>query len=628
VEQTHRVQILDPTIGTGAFLVETASQIREKVPHGIWNSYVKEHLIPRLNGFEVLMAPYVIAHINFARFLEQTGYKTSSNQRLRIFLTNSLRGASSNVQRRLSFFLDQEADEADRVKGRMPIMVVMGNPPYRGESQNTNEWIDSLIHDYKREPSGEKLRERNSKWINDDYVKFIRFGQMFVEKNGEGILAYISNHKFIENPTFRGMRWNLLRSFDTIYILDLHGDSKTQKPVSPDGRKDENVFDIQQGVSINIFIKTGRKKKGTMAKIFYYDIYGKRKEKYDFLFNTRFSDVPYMPVEPTAPYYFLKPRNEANLTEYEQGFRVDELISEHSFGCITAHDILNISFTENEQRKKIDDLLTMEEHQWREKYKRPSDSRDWTYQTAKRDAESNTAQMTTIAYRPFDHRITYYTGKSKGLYVRPLYKVMQHFLRGENIGLCIMRIGRDYNFSIFVTNKITDKTILSPKDNASIFFFFFYPDQDTLHNASRSPNFNKTIIEKIAQTVKIKFEPEKSNSTKKFAPIDILDYIYAVLHSPSYREKYKEFLKVDFPRVPYPGDAKTFWKLVKLGEKLRRLHLMEGVEPHQELANYDRQNDDEKSDNFVEKYDDYREGKVWINQQQFFDNVPPEVWNF
>jgi len=616
-EKVHKVQILDPTVGTGTFLVETAKQIRDKVPHGVWSSYVKEHLIPRLNGFEVLMAPYIIAHINLSRFLEQPGYRAEHEQRFRIFLTNSLKDTSAETQRRLSFFLDQEAAEADRVKGNMPIMVVMGNPPYRGITANKGL---GNIEEYKY-VDGEHFGERKHS-LNDDYVKFIRLGQVFVDKNGEGILAYISNHKFIENPTFRGMRQNLMRSFDKIYILDLHGDSKIEKGVCPDGSKDENVFDIQQGVSINIFIKTGRKSKDAMAKIYHYDLYGKRQEKYNFLSNTKFSDVPFALVKPITPYYFLKPRNESNLTEYEQGFRVDELIPLNSFGFLTANDPLNISFTEHEQEEKINDLLTMEESEWREKYNRPRDSRDWTFSTAKQDANKYKQNICSVSYRPFDTRYTCYSGMSRGLYASPQKKIMQQFLNGENTGLCIMRIGRDYNYSIFVTNKMTDKTVLSPKDNASVFPLYLYPNEATLQNVARTPNLDLKIVEKIAQAINLKFEIEKSGKPKTFAPIDILDYIYAVLHCPSYRERYKEFLKIDFPRVPYPDDAKTFWKQVKLGEKLRRLHLMEEVHPQKRLANYDVD-----GNNVVEKFE-YTSGKVWINATQYFDKVPDSVWNF
>ena len=617
VGPTHRVQILDPTLGTGTFLVETASQIREKVPQGVWNSYVKEHLVPRLNGFEVLMAPYVIAHINFARFLERTGYQSANDQRFRFFLTNSLKGASPEAQRRLSFFLDQEAEGADRVKSRLPIMVVMGNPPYRGITANKGL---GDIEEYKY-VDGVHFNERKH-WLHDDYVKFIRLGQTFVEKNGEGILAYISNHSFIDNPTFRGMRWNLLRSFDTIYIIDLHGNTK-KKETSPDGGKDENVFNIQQGVSINVFIKTGRKKDGAMAKIFYYDLYGKRQEKYDFLFNTKFSDVPFVPVEPTAPYYFLKPRSETYLTEYERGFRIDELMPVNTSGIVSMGDSFAFTETKEELQTRLQRFLERDYtlNQLNDEFSLGKNYAEFILRS-KKTLSLDPVAFVEVDYRPFDKRWTYFDNR---IVWRPRTKIMRHFLVGENVGLMVCRQQKTKGFHhCFIHDNIAESSLVS--NNTSeigyVFPLYLYPDESILQNTSRSPNLNKEIIERIAQTIKLEFETEKSGNAKKFAPIDVLDYIYAVLHSPSYRGKYKEFLKVDFPRVPYPDDAKRFWKLVKLGERLRRLHLMVDVVPQKGLAVYDV-----SGSNVVEKFD-HVNGKVYINNTQYFGKVPSEVWDF
>jgi predicted helicase len=252
----HRVQILDPATGTGTFLAEVVQNIysRFKSQQGMWQGYATEHLIPRINGFEILMASYAMAHLKLDMLLQQTGYQHSDNKRLRIYLTNSLEEARAKTEIPFAQWLCDEANEASRIKEDVPVMVVLGNPPYSGESQNSGKWMDGLMNDYKKEPSGVRLQEKNSKWINDDYVKFIRYGQYFINKNGDGILAFINNHSFLDNPTFRGMRYSLLKTFDKIYILDLHGNAK-KKETAPDGGKDENVFDIQQGVSINIFVK-------------------------------------------------------------------------------------------------------------------------------------------------------------------------------------------------------------------------------------------------------------------------------------------------------------------------------------------------------------------------------------
>jgi predicted helicase len=302
----HRVQILDPAAGTGTFLAEVINKIYERFirQKGLWAGYCAEHLIPRLNGFELLMAPYAMAHFKLDMILEQTGYHGDMDKRIRVYLTNSLEEPESNAPVLLmEKWLSDEAAEANSIKRDTPVMVVIGNPPYSGESANFTK--EEFLRSYKKEPGGvEKLNEKNSKWLNDDYVKFIRYGQNFIDTHGDGILAFINNHSFLDNPTFRGMRWNLLQTFDKIYILDLHGNAK-KKETTPDGSKDENVFDIQQGVSINLFIKTGKKKPGQDAEVFHYDLYGLRAVKYQFLMENSLASVSYQAIKPTAPQYFL-----------------------------------------------------------------------------------------------------------------------------------------------------------------------------------------------------------------------------------------------------------------------------------------------------------------------------------
>jgi type I restriction-modification system DNA methylase subunit len=253
-QEVHRVQILDPATGTGTFLAEVVKQIhkRFKGQQGIWSSYVETHLLPRLNGFELLMASYAMAHLQLDLLLTETGYKPTKDQRFKIFLTNSLEEHHPDTGTLFANWLSTEANEANRIKRDTPVMCVIGNPPYSGESANKGEWIMKLMEDYKKEPGGkEKLKERNPKWINDDYVKFLRYGQHFIEKNGSGVLAFINPHGYLDNPTFRGMRWNLLKTYDKIYTIDLHGNSK-KKETALDGSVDINVFDIEQGVSINL----------------------------------------------------------------------------------------------------------------------------------------------------------------------------------------------------------------------------------------------------------------------------------------------------------------------------------------------------------------------------------------
>ena len=379
--QVHRVQVLDPATGTGTFLAETVRQIKRNLDGqmGAWHSYVPEHLLPRLHGFELMMAPYTIAHLKL-----DTEIGVAANQRLRVFLTNSLEEYNQEAGTLFGNYLAQEANEASSIKKDAPVMIVMGNPPYSGESQNKGEWIMKLMEDYKKEPGGvSPLKERNPKWINDDYCKFIRLGQHYVDRNKEGILAYICNNGFLDNPTFRGMRWHLLQSFDKIYIINLHGNSK-KKETTPDGGKDENVFDIMVGTSINICIKTGKKKKGELAEVYYVDQYGLRKAKYDYISANTLHSVDFQSVNYTAPFYLFIPQNEEGKCEYEKGFKLDELLKVNSAGVVTANDNILVNKDEQGLQKNVSTYYNI---------------------------DPNAELVYQIAYRPFDFQYIYYDVK-------------------------------------------------------------------------------------------------------------------------------------------------------------------------------------------------------------------------
>ena len=619
--KVHKVQILDPATGTGTFLAETVSQIYEKFQGqtGIWQSYVEQHLIPRLNGFEILMAPYAIAHINLAWVLEQTGFEATGNVRYRVFLTNSLEEFNDKSGEYLFPLFAREAKEAGGIKRDVPVMVVMGNPPYNVSSYNKEKWtgwLTDLLSQYK-----EGLKERNIQPLSDDYIKFIRYGQHYIEKNGEGILAYISNNSFLDGLIHRQMRKHLLETFDTIYIINLHGNAK-KKEKTPDGSNDQNIFAIRQGVSINIFVKSKRKTKDILAKVYYFDLFGKRTEKFAFARSNDLNTVPWKELKLTAPQYFFVPKDFRGKREYEKGFKVSELFPVNSCGVESKRDSLFLDSDKKRLKQRITRLLgDIIDDDFRETYNVYNSS---SYQLLHRlkNAYFVDGKIRLIAYRPFDHRFIYY---DENLIGRPFYNVMQHFIKGNNVGLLTCRRQSSFDFQhVFISNIVTDRCTVSLQTSETTYVFplYTYSDETAFEDDSRTPNLDITIVNKIAECLALEFENEKSGSAKKFAPIDLLDYIYAVLHSPSYRERYKEFLKVDFPRVPYPVDVKTFWKLVKLGKKLRQLHLMENVVPRQGLANYGI-----TGDNVVEKLQ-YSGGKVWINDVQYFDHVPLEVWNF
>ena len=624
----HRVQILDPATGTGTFLSEVVQHIfrSNKEEKGMWDSFVSKDLIPRINGFEILMASYAMAHLKLDLLLQKTGYIPTKEDRLRIYLTNSLEEPRAGSGAQFAQWLSNEANEASRIKRDLPIMVVLGNPPYSGESQNKSNnkkvrsWIERLLDDYKKEPInenetiGRKLKEKNAKWINDDYVKFIRFGQYFIEKNEAGVLAFVTNHSFLDNPTFRGMRWNLLKTFDKIYILDLHGNAK-KKEIAPDGDKDENVFDIQQGVSINIFVKKNNDK--NFAQVFHYDLYGKRIDKYNFLLNNTLETVPWTELDLSEPQFFFVNKDFSQKEEYEKGFSIADLFSEYGVGITTAHDefvidekdVLKIRFEKFKSAQPIPDELHTK---FNVKKKEGWNIHDGWLNIQK---SSNLYDyIKPISYRPFDNRYIFYEDK---LVWRCVRKIMRHFINGNNVGLMLCRQQKTNGFyHCLVHNNIVESSFVSNKTSEIGYSFPLYLHPEIKNQTSPDyglgkPNLNPELVKVFAEKIGV-----------QFTPLTLFDYIYAVLHSPTYRERYKEFLKIDFPRIPYPENVEQFLALSALGEKLRLLHLMENVEPREGMATYPQ-----GGTHIIEKLK-YENEKVYINDAQYFDNVPSVAWNF
>ena len=611
----HRVQILDPATGTGTFLAEVVNRIHSKFSgmEGLWQGYVEEHLLSRLNGFELLMASYAIAHLKLDILLQSTGYVHRRDSRLRIYLTNSLEECHPDTGSLFAQWLSAEANYANRIKRDTPVMVMIGNPPYNGESKNKGEWIMGLMEDYKKEPGGKApLNERNPKWINDDYVKFIRMAQYFIEKNGEGIIAFINPHGFLDNPTFRGMRWNLLRTFDKIYTINLHGNSK-KKETCPDGSKDENVFDIMQGVSINFFIKTGAKAKNGLGKVYYYDLYGKRQDKYSFLEQTALADVQFKELQPQAPMFFFVPKDFSVEKEYNEGFGVNELFDVSSMGLTTTKDDFVYGDTKEVVKEKMQHLRDWDANLLKQVYKL-NDTRDWTIQRAKEDLgkEIDENKIKAVAYRPFDTKFLYYTGKTNGIVAWPRYHSSCLMLTTRNLCLCTIKVNRDKIYKIFLSNILVDKTFLSSKDNVS-FFPLYNPAKpvDIFEKSDLVPNFHPETLKKIEKTLGEKVEP-----------LELFDYIYAVLHNPAYRRRYAEFLKIDFPRIPYPADAALYHSLVEKGSELRRLHLMEDSDRWDVTTTYPIAGTNEVTELT------YRDGRVHINPSQYFGNVSETTWTF
>ena len=618
-ENVYKVQILDPATGTGTFLAETIRKIYSYFVNqqGIWSQYVDNALIPRLNGFEIMMTPYVMCHLKLDLLLQETGYTTTKQtNRFNVYLTNALE-KDETTKYPLFDWLSDEARYAGMIKSEKPIMVVLGNPPYSVSSCNKNDYIDELMEVYKQD-----LNERNIQPLSDDYIKFIRMGESFIEKNNEGVLAYISNNSFLDGVIHRQMRKHLMQTFDKIYILDLHGNAK-KKEKARDGSKDENVFNIQQGVSINIFVKTGKKKPDELAKVYHTELFGEREKKYEYLNANDLSTAGYKELTPAEPYYFFVPKDFNVQADYNKGIKIDELFKLNKAGIATGRDDLFIDMDKETLIRKLhevfecNDILTS-------KYKLKVTD---TYKlcTTIKTAKYSEEYFRNLLYRPFDTRYVYYDTR---LLQRARYDVMKQFFN-HNVGLILSRmVLGNYEWNdVFITKDITEKGIMAMRvsNTAPIFPLYIYEDdsnQTSFFDQSRKPNLNMDIVRELEQKLNLTFTPEKEDKTGTFAPIDILDYIYGVLHSNKYRNKYKEFLKIDFPRIPYPESSDYFFKIAKLGKQLREIHLLESPIVNEFVTSYPVGGDNE-----VVK-PEYKDNKVYINKTQYFDNVPEIAWNF
>lgn len=631
-KDVHRVQILDPATGTGTFLAETIKQVaprvRDRAP-GMWSSYVEKDLIPRLHGFELLMASYAMCHLKLDMVLKEHGYvPTAAPPRVSVYLTNSLEeGEPANQTLPFAQWLSNEVKEANTVKRDMPIMCIIGNPPYSGESSNKSPWIMGLMEDYKKEPGGkEKLKERNPKWINDDYVKFIRMSEHLIEKNGEGVLGFITNHGYLDNPTFRGMRWHLLKTFDKIYVIDLHGNTK-KKEVSPDGSPDKNVFDIQQGVAIVIGVKHRSSVPGTkgkaaqvpLAQVFHADLWGDRKGKYEALWEGRVKTLSWTELENRAPQYAFAQRDYDLEAVYREGFGVNEFMPVNSVGIVTARDALTIDMDKEALWRRVKDFTQLDAETLRAKYDLGPDVRDWAVAWAKEDTIKNydRSRIVPISYRPFDRRWTFYTGNSRGFHCYPRDEVMRHLNRPRNFALSICRQGgvNEWAHVCCVTNIVDDSYVSNrSKERGYAAPLYLYPAEDEL-DQTRRINFDPKLYTKLRKLAKL---PKRGEPDE----LAIFDYIYGVLHCPVYRETYAEFLKIDFPRILWPKSPEVFWEVSEKGGQLRHLHLMEpaaiGETPFPFTGS---------GNNTVEK-PEYRGGAVWINETQRFEKAPEVSWGF
>jgi hypothetical protein len=670
-----RVLILDPACGTGTFLYTVIDHIRAEFMRqenaGMWSGYVRNHLLPRIFGFELLMAPYAVAHFKLAMQLaghdltpaqrEKWAYDFSGDERLGVYLTNTLEEAERKAETLFGPLrvITLEADAASEIKRNMPILAVIGNPPYSGHSANKGEWIQNIVEDYKRD-CPELYKPAQAKWLQDDYVKFIRWGQWRIERTGAGVLAFITNHGYLDNPTFRGMRQRLMKNFSDIYILNLHGSSK-KREVSTDGSKDENVFDIQQGVAIGVFVR--EPDRHDEPRVHYADLWGERELKYSRLFESDIQATRWTELNPRAPLHLFVPQDADLLSEYECGWKLPDAMNQNGDpapGIVTTQDEFAISWDSEDAKEKVRELLaTASEEEARALFRLCSQSQ-WNYRRAKEELHSGAweKRVRPILYRPFDVRWTVY---DSNVAVHRRERVMKHMLSEENLGLSTTRsveIGEGFQH-VFCARTIIQHHTVSLKEVNYLFPLYLYPEgegettgQKTLtekvsRSSRRQSNLNPQFIADLEKRIRLSFVSEATGDLKKtFGPEDVFNYIYAVFHSPTYRTRYAEFLKSDFPRVVLTSDVNLFRSLCGLGAELVALHLLESPKFSKPIARYPVTGPNIVEKGFPKyvppgepepgKIEPFKAGRVYISKPdaqsgakgQYFEGIPPEVWNF
>ena len=629
-----RVTLLDPAAGTLTFPAEAIQlafqAFTNKYGAGAKGNFLREHILPHFYAFELLMAPYAIGHMKIGFLLETLGVPLRNGERFQFYLTNTLEmedlqqiaipGLSS---------LSQESHLAARVKKQEPILVILGNPPYSGISANQNEWTEKLLKtDLDGAQSyytvdGQPLREKNPKWLQDDYVKFLRFAQWKIHKAGRGIVAMITNHGYLDNPTFRGMRQSLLKTFDEIYILDLHGNS-LKRETAPDGSPDENVFDIRQGVAIGIFVKYGESaatKNLSSPRVYHADRYGKREDKYAWLDLHNLSTAGYQPITPVSPSYFFIPRQTQKLQAYQSWPSVTEIFPVNGVGMTTARDEFVIDLDSYNLLNRIrtfkhSDLDDKGLHQaFGIRVKK-----GWSIRKAWKELQSiDDGQIQEyiqpVLYRPFDVRYIFY---HDAVVWRTVKRVMRHMLAGENLGLLVMRqvsLDEDYTHALITSHIVDNRVFASAKGVALECPLYLYPSTESsdVFQEGRRPNLAGWLLS--ALTDAYGFTP---------TPEEVLAYIYAVLYSPTYRQNYAQELRTDFPRLPFTADGALFRQMAALGQQLIDLHLLRSTP--QLVGGIGGVKYQGQGSDVVEKVRyDAAIGRVHINADKYFEGITPEM---
>ncbi|MFH0991653.1 MAG: type ISP restriction/modification enzyme [bacterium] len=630
---SHSVTVLDPAGGTLTFIAEAVKlavqEFVAKYGEGAKAKFIEDHILPHFFAFELMMAPYAAGHLKMGYLLEELGYKLSGDERFQFYLTNTLE-MEELTQTSLPGMasLSEESHLAGKVKRDKPVLVILGNPPYSGQSTNKGDWITQQIENYKT-IDGKPLGEKNPKWLQDDYVKFIRFAQWKIDQVGEGVLGFITNHSYLDNPTFRGMRQSLMTSFDEIYILDLHGNS-LKKEKAPDGSKDENVFDIQQGVAIALFVK---QKKVKQKAVRHSELWGLREKKYEQLLKLDLKKVKWTELKPISPFYFFVPRDERLTKRFQSYPSIPAIFPVNSVGIVTARDHFVIDFDEKSLKNRIRQFITSSfDDDLLGKAFKLNDTGAWKSKEARKtlsDEGEIDQYFEKILYRPFDVRHLFY---HDAMIERGRREVMSNFVERKNVGLITNRFVNKTFQHVLCSEFIINDCVVSPETKERSYFFPLYLYQDTTKK-KRSSGLTMMLFEpEVPYGAKYRvtnFAPKLKESLKlayKNQPIpeDIFNYIYGVLYSNAYRKKYGGLLKSEFPRVPFTKDYKLFQKLADKGEQLVELHLLKSKKLNKPIAKCEGSGDLR----VVKVSYDEKKHRVYINPEKYFAGVPSEVWEY
>lgn len=638
------VQILDPATGTATFLVEVIDVIHRTLAakwkqqrltdaqqRAAWNDYVPRHLLPRLHAFELMMAPYAIAHMKIGLKLAETGYRFGTEERARIYLTNALEPWVKQLQLIGIDALAHEAAAVNEIKRYKRFTVVIGNPPYSGISSNNSEYATRLVDAYKI-IDGEALNERKL-WLQDDYVKFIRKAQMTLNSAGVGVFGFITNHGYFGNPTFRGMRQSLLETFSRLRVLDLHG-NLNRKERSPDGSPDKPVFDIKQGVGICLAVSTAGA--GTVGHA---ELWGEAEAKYRWLSKHRLSDTDFAMLSPDSPYYFFIPQNIDCRAEYDAGWKINEAMPVNSAGFITARDHFVTDFEESALLARVAVFANpkVPDGEIRSRFfagcgsdKYPEgDTRGWKVPAARQRVQSDKKwkeRLTRCLYRPFDFRTVYW---ADWMVDWPRPEVMGQMLHGDNIAILTARSNKASGTDHFFCSSYISETKCAEYSTQSAVFPLYTFQRATAAQgglalgSEKQPNFATAFLRQFASALKLGQE-KPHGLPAGLTPEDIFHYAYAVFHSPGYRSRYAEFLKIDFPRLPLTGNLELFRALARLGGELTALHLLESPKLATPITEFVGGRNSE-----VEK-PSWARNTVWIDKAQTtgFKGVREDVWNF